>query len=407
MKTSFIIPITFRLSWVILAIGALLALWAVPSNISRAQAAVSETPTIVPSFTAKITPAPTIAPTPTLSVEERLILLEENVIHPTKDRWDKLDSASGLLGFLGSLITSGLLVWIIYRATQAFNQRQLESEENRAQRELASEEKRAERESKIAEIQTVQSFIPQLASNDPRVVESSLLAIAGLGNETLAARLAELYRTDGAIMALNKMVASGNTKASDAAEQSLGAIFKTPMRSIVQVACDGKVFGAGFFIRTDGYIVTTQNVISRGGEITITTPQGTMPAKLIAQDVQANLAILKVDGTVFTVMPIHHADTVDLLSEAFLIGYDSLVGLVVSPGKVVGQNPSPEYPGSELINVNVLVPRSYGGAAVINREGSFIGMVVLLKLDDSGNATTVYVLPAASLAEFVKNMLPQ
>jgi S1-C subfamily serine protease len=234
-----------------------------------------------------------------------------------------------------------------------------------------------------------------------------LLAIAGLGNETLAARLAELYRTDGAIMALNKMVSSGNVKASDAAEQSLGAIFKTPMRSIVQIACNGKIFGAGFFIRTDGHIVTTQNVISGGGDITIITSQGALPARLIAQDSQANLAVLKVDGTFFTVMPIHQASSADLLSEVFLIGHDPYVGLVVSPGKVVGQNRYPEYPGSELINVNVLVPRSYGGAAAINREGAFIGIVVLLKLDDVGNATTAYVLPAASLVDFVKNMIPQ
>lgn len=406
MKTS-TRAVNFRPIGVILVLWILLIVWGMPSKIARAQGAASETPTIAPSSTATKTPAPTVTPTATLSVEDRLTILEDKVNHPSKDDWDKLNSASGLLGFLGSLITSGLLVWIIHRATQAFNQRQLKSEEDRDQRELASEEKRAERESKIAEIQTVQSFIPQLASNDPRVVESSLLAIAGLGNETLAARLAELYRTDGAIMALNKMVASGNTKASDAAEQSLGAIFKTPMRSIVQVACEGKVFGAGFFIRADGLIVTTQNVISRGGEITITMPQGTLPATLIAQDVQANLAILKVAGTVFNVMPIHQANTVDLLSDLFLIGYDPQIGLIVTPGKVVGQNPSPEYPCSELINVNVLVPRSYGGAVAIDREGSFIGMVVLLRLDDSGNATTAYVLPAASLAEFVKNLIPQ
>jgi S1-C subfamily serine protease len=392
MQPSFIFSHVPRLFWVILAIGIQLILWVASPNIVNAQT-VTATPTITLLPTPTETPTPKVVPTATLSVEERLALLEEKIKKPTKDGWDMLYSASGLLGLLGSLITSGLLVWVIHRSTQAFNQRQLESEV-----------KRAERESKIAEIQTVQSFIPQLQSDDSRAVETSLFALEELGNEALAARLTKLYQTDGAKKALNKVSASGNAKVSDAA---LGAIFKTPMRSIVQIACGGNTRGAGFFAHTEGYIVTTQNAISGEGSITITTSQATLPAKLIFQDEQANLALLKVDGTVFSVMPISNTVDVDPLSEVFLIGYDPQVGLVVSPGKVVGKNPFLNYPISELINISVNVPRSYGGASVISREGLFIGMVVLLKLNDSGHATTAYILPSAILAEFVENKIPK
>ena len=58
--------------------------------------------------------------------------------------------------------------------------------------------------------------------------------------------------------------------------------------------------GSGFFIGSDGYIVTNNHVVDHATEVTITTADGkTMPAKVIGTDTKTDLALLKADGSTF------------------------------------------------------------------------------------------------------------
>jgi S1-C subfamily serine protease len=361
-------------------------------------------------------PTPTALPTATLSIEERLTQLEEKTALPKKDDWDKAKIVTDIvIAIAAGLVLTGFSVW----ATKSFNERQLksedirakaqlESEELRAKNQLASEEQRAKEKNQIQEIQTVQSFMPHLASKDPRIVEGAILAITGLGNEKLAARLAGLFRNEGALAALNKMAASGNQAIVEAAERSLNEIYGQSIRKLVQVANAGEVRGAGFFVRQDGYIVTTNNVISGPGDVTVITELAAMPAKVINANEQDNLALLQVDGKGFSTLPLSDKElSPEILEEIVLIGYDNKVGLTVSIGKFAGMKNATEYPRSELISVSVITPRSYGGAVAFDKNGQLLGMVVSLWIDEPTIATTAYVLPIQSLNDFVKQSIPE
>ena len=59
----------------------------------------------------------------------------------------------------------------------------------------------------------------------------------------------------------------------------------------------GQAQGSGFFISSDGYIVTNNHVVDHATEVTITTADGkSMPAKVIGIDSKTDLALLKAQG---------------------------------------------------------------------------------------------------------------
>lgn len=178
------------------------------TRIAKSQTPVPSTGTPVP---------PTSPPTPTLSVEQRISIVEnqlgemkERVENPPKDVWDKISSVSGL-------ITGGIVVVIGIFVTYLYNERQRKVEEAHN----IAEEMHNKRELAVLQVQTVQSFMPQLQSGKSKEIEAALLGIAALGNPDLATRLANLYRTEGAVSALDKLAKSHDQQVAQKAAKSL------------------------------------------------------------------------------------------------------------------------------------------------------------------------------------------
>ena len=55
-------------------------------------------------------------------------------------------------------------------------------------------------------------------------------------------------------------------------------------------------YGSGFFVSTDGYIVTNHHVIDGGSRFVVVSESKELDAKLVAKDIHTDLALLKVDG---------------------------------------------------------------------------------------------------------------
>jgi len=130
---------------------------------------------------------------------ERLTELEQEVQKlkkPKKDIWDKLSAISGLIS--GSIIVLvGLFV------TSALKKRELA----------------------ISQVQTVQSFLPQLQSGGPKEKEAALLAIQALDTKSgLALSLAVLYRDEGSINAIRKMGSGPDAAIAKRARETLASM---------------------------------------------------------------------------------------------------------------------------------------------------------------------------------------
>jgi putative serine protease PepD len=95
---------------------------------------------------------------------------------------------------------------------------------------------------------------------------------------------------------------TGNVAASSAAACPVTSVADNVLPSVVTIAASGHAgagTGSGEVIRTDGYILTNNHVISPavdGGSVEVTFATGTtVPATIVGRDILTDLAVLKVN----------------------------------------------------------------------------------------------------------------
>ncbi len=143
---------------------------------------------------------------PVASLRDELAELRRKVEKPPKDVWDKVSAISGLI--------SGLTVALIgFYATNVYNRRQRELEEHRRDQELL-----------VSQVQTVEKFIPHLSSDNEKTKAGALIAIAQLGNEELAVKLAAAFGGSGGTAALKSITSTSGGQVRASAAEALGKI---------------------------------------------------------------------------------------------------------------------------------------------------------------------------------------
>lgn len=324
--------------------------------ISLSSLASAQQPT--PTSTSPQAPGSTSLPSP--SVEEQIRALEQQVKglgNKPKDIWDKLNAISGL-------VSGGLVAAIGIIATYLYNERQRKNAEAQKTREIA-----------ILQVQTIQGFMPQLQSGQPKEIEAALVAIAALGNAQLATELATIYRSEGGISALSKIASSPNRAVAEQAEKSLESLFNSLTETVVLVS-SGQGGGCGFCVSQDGLVVTPKFVISKDSEHIIVSFKGTeYKAHLVSSQVEGDLVLLKLENGSFPVLPILEKVPVEPGEEVFVLGRDwRQQAWSFSAGAVEGY--FLQASGEKYIKVKAVVHPGYAGAPVINRKSEVVGVVI-------------------------------
>jgi S1-C subfamily serine protease len=345
-----------------------------------------------PTAIASPIPSLTLLPTtpvssPTASMDDRLSNLEsevkklnDQINHPPKDIWDKISAVSGLV--------SGLLIAIIGGiATFVYRERERNAEEATKNRELS-----------VQQVQTIQSFMPQLQSGNEKAVEAALLAITALGNSKLATDLATLYRTEGAAVALSKIASGPNRVAAQQAEQSLQNVFVLWNSAIVIVASEG-VTCAGFIFRSEGYIITTDLALNDPENISVTSGEKVYKAVIIARQPEENLAILKISNGVFPTLGLVPPTQTNYPQDVFVLGPDPTMGWVVSGGRVTGLEQDKNNPSRLYIRAQIETKPGYAGVPILNGQGQVVGMA--LRKDLNGRL----LIPATAIEKFISETI--
>ncbi|HEY3447507.1 MAG TPA: serine protease [Myxococcales bacterium] len=145
------------------------------------------------------------------------------------------------------------------------------------------------------------------------------------------------------------LVALASAPARAEGELPIGELAKRVGPSIARLGmfADGKQRGngTGFFVRQDGIAVTNHHVIEHvDGEFVAVLPDGTRHAVLglLADDEAHDLAIIKVEGANFPVLPLAGSASVAVGAPAYLIG--SSMGLDQSLGVGVVSAIRDSYP---------------------------------------------------------------
>jgi S1-C subfamily serine protease len=138
--------------------------------------------------------------------------------------------------------------------------------------------------------------------------------------------------------------------------------------------------GSGIVIRADGMIVTNHHVIAGADKIVAKLKDGRQfPAKLIGDDEQTDVAVLKIEASALPVAPWGDSDKVRVGELVAAIGvpygqeYSFTVGCVSGKGRIPEVTPLEDY-----IQTSALINPGNSGGPLLDVEGRVIGMNTLV-----------------------------
>lgn len=171
-------------------------------------------------------------------------------------------------------------------------------------------------------------------------------------------------------------------------EKTVETVAKAVAPSVVEITSTSsgqEAIGSGDILTKDGYIVTNDHVVDGFSNFTVTLSDGTkLPAQLIGQDPQDDLAVVKVSAT--NLQPIAFADSSKLTVGEFAIAVGNPYGLreTATFGVVSALNrtasESPNGPASVLtglVQTSAPIAPGNSGGALVNLQGQLIGIPTL------------------------------
>lgn len=147
------------------------------------------------------------------------------------------------------------------------------------------------------------------------------------------------------------------------------------------------IFGSGFIVSPDGYIVTNSHVVSStNAEFRVVLLDGKhLPARIVGVDTYSDIALLKVDGVNMAVVRFGNSDALETGQTVFAIG-DALgkYQRTVTRGVVSGldrdvtlDSSRPRY--KNLIETDATINQGNSGGPLVNMSGEVVGMTTLLE----------------------------
>ncbi|MDH8701051.1 serine protease Do [Dysgonomonadaceae bacterium PH5-43] len=142
-------------------------------------------------------------------------------------------------------------------------------------------------------------------------------------------------------------------------------------------------YGSGVIISTDGYIVTNNHVIEGADEIEVTTNDNQQyTAKLIGTDASSDIALLKIDGNNFPIIPFGDSDALRIgewvlaVGNPFNLTSTVTAGIVSAKGRgsILSDSRTTQDKIESFIQTDAAVNPGNSGGALVNTKGELVGI---------------------------------
>ena len=137
--------------------------------------------------------------------------------------------------------------------------------------------------------------------------------------------------------------------------------------------------GSGFFVSSDGYIVTNDHVIENANSITVLLYDGrVIPATVVGRDPDSDIAVIRIEGTNYPFLSFGNSDTLRVGEQVAAIG-NPLGELAnsMTVGHISALNRDINIDGTShnKIQTDAAVNRGNSGGPLLNLYGEVIGVV--------------------------------
>jgi len=170
--------------------------------------------------------------------------------------------------------------------------------------------------------------------------------------------------------------------------------------------------GSGFFVSSDGLIVTNKHVVSDEEALyTVIVGETEYPAKVLARDPNNDIAILKIEGSNFPTLTLGDSDTIKVGQTVIAIGnalgeFSGSVtsGIIsglqrnVSAGSDLGRG---EERLTDIIQIDAAINPGNSGGPLFDMNGNVIGINVAMAV---GAENVGFALPINSVKRIVEQV---
>jgi S1-C subfamily serine protease len=182
---------------------------------------------------------------------------------------------------------------------------------------------------------------------------------------------------------------------------------KGPMAFLSQY----KSFGTGFFIATDGWIVSNRHVVGTANEVDVRMSDGTTHrAKVVKKSDDFDLALIKVEAKAPQCLPVSKGTTdMGLGREVFTIGFPNPMLQGIEPKYTDGKVSATAGLGDDKNYYQVSVPVQPGnsGGALVDADTGWVVGVITLRLENTSDGRSAqnvsYAIKGSALHGFVED----
>lgn len=155
--------------------------------------------------------------------------------------------------------------------------------------------------------------------------------------------------------------------------------------------------GSGVIVNSDGYILTNLHILKDADEIKVVLADGSnVQVRVVGEDSETDLAILKVDGmelpdiTVGSADPLQVGDVVLAIGNPFGVGQTVTMGIVSATGRShLGISTFENF-----IQTDAAINPGNSGGALINARGELIGINTAIFSKSGGSHGIGFAIPA-------------
>ncbi len=179
----------------------------------------------------------------------------------------------------------------------------------------------------------------------------------------------------------------------------------------------GGALGSGFVWDTQGHIVTNNHVVDGATSIDITFNDGTtVTARLVGNDADSDLAVVKVDPSGLVLQPVAVADSTQLkvgqlaiaIGNPFGLEGTMTVGYISALGRVLPANANTTgatYSIPDIIQTDAAINPGNSGGVLLDDTGRLIGVTSSIVTTSGTSAGVAFAIPSAIVQQVVPALI--
>jgi putative serine protease PepD len=254
------------------------------------------------------------------------------------------------------------------------------------------------------------------------VVAAIVGAFAGLGGYVVGRSVDSAAAATSTAVKAAVVLPQAGTGVSAPASGSIAEIAKATLPSVVSILAEGTAesgSGSGFVVRSDGYLLTNNHVVSLiadGGTLTVIFSDGKRsPGKVIGTSLSYDLAVVKVDRLNLPAVTLGNSAAVSVGDTAIAIGaplgLDGTVtsGIISALDRPVTAGGSGDLSYINAIQTDAAINPGNSGGPLLNGAGQVIGVnsaiATLAVAGETGNIGLGFAIPINSAKRVAEELI--